>query len=151
MTVGTPTAAGAARPEERLGRPQAATNDDEDISLEEIEEIDLPMFAASRRPQETSPVAVPLDPTVTPQSIVQLFAWLWREREHQGEVELKLDDGSTFAPDWWSESRSSKTHGLFAAQASDGTYEIQAIAWPHVRAIAVRGLTELPGDAFDET
>jgi hypothetical protein len=81
--------------------------------------------------------------------MVELFTSLWREREHGGQVELHLGEGVVVAPDWWSERLSTDEYGLFAIQCDEGTYDIHAIAWSHVRRITVRGLKELPGGVFE--
>jgi hypothetical protein len=118
--------------------------DDDDISLEGLEEIDVPTVLAPRRASATGADAFP-------HPLEQLFTKLWREREHGGVVELHLDNGGRVAPDWWSAAHSSRSYGLFATQNDSGTYEIHAIAWPHVRRITVTGLTELPGGVFEGT
>jgi Zn finger protein HypA/HybF involved in hydrogenase expression len=132
-------------------KPKAAlpSDEDDDISLEGIEEIDLsppPPPPRDVPPSEASSAGVAQMP---PRSLIEAFAELWRERDHGGLVELHLADGVAVAPDWWSEGHSTDEFGLFALQTGDGAYEIHAVPWHHVRRITVKGLAELPGGVFD--
>jgi hypothetical protein len=82
-------------------------------------------------------------------SLPQLLARLWAEREHGGVIELHLSGGAMLAPEWFDANLSSDTHGLFAAQAADGTVTMTVVPWDEVIRVVVRGVVGLPDGMFE--
>lgn len=134
---------------ERTEPPESS--DEDEISLEGIEEIDMtpPTTPPSPAKEHATAAVFAASAQMGGRTIVDLFAELWRERAHGGLIELHLDNGEIISPDWWSERRSTEEVGLFALQIDEKTYEIQAILWSHLRRIGVRRLAELPGGVFE--
>lgn len=117
---------------------QAHFDDDEMISMSDLDRIS-PFGSANSGVTDSGSFGV--------HAMEQLFAILWREREHGGVVEVHLDN-FVIVPDWWAESLSSSTHAVFALQTADGTYVIEAVSWDSIRRITVRRITELPDGVF---
>ncbi len=80
--------------------------------------------------------------------LARLFATLWAERQHGGIVEIHLADHETILPDWWAETLSLESHGVFALQTADGSYVIETVAWDSIKRVSVRRITELPDGVF---
>lgn len=162
QTSGTPAsqAVGQAAQDTAVGLPpqpttlgrEDADDDDDDISLDGIEEIDAASVLSPPQPtsRATTAQARAADDSAT-HPLEQLMLRLWRERAHGGVVEVHLDTGAVLVPDWWAAGQSTKSYGLFAVQTAEGTYEMHAVIWSHVRQISVRGLSELPGGVFEGT
>jgi hypothetical protein len=84
-----------------------------------------------------------------PHPLAQLVARLWAEREHGGVIELHLSGGAMLVPEWFDEKHSRSTHGLFAAQAADGTVTMTVVPWDEVTRVVVRGVEGLPDGMFE--
>lgn len=78
-----------------------------------------------------------------------LVTRLWSEREHGGVIELHLAGGAIILPDWFERKLSQGAHGLFAAQAADGTVTMTIVAWETVTRVVVRGVVGLPDGMFE--
>jgi hypothetical protein len=74
---------------------------------------------------------------------------LWSEREHGGVIELHLAGGAILLPDWFDRRLSQGSHGLFAAQAADGTVTMTIIPWETITRVVVRGVVGLPDGMFE--
>ena len=82
--------------------------------------------------------------------LADLVRRLWAEREHGGVIELHLSGGAMLVPEWFDEKLSRDTHGLFAAQAADGTVTMTVVPWDEVTRVVVRGVVGLPDGMFEE-
>ncbi|MCA9246063.1 MAG: hypothetical protein KDA42_03080 [Planctomycetales bacterium] len=80
--------------------------------------------------------------------LARLFATLWNERQHGGVIEVHLAEREVILPDWWAESLSLESHGVFALQTADGSYVIETVAWDSIKRITVRRINELPDGVF---
>jgi len=78
-----------------------------------------------------------------------LVARLWAEREHGGIVELHLVSGSVILPEWYEQTWSQGSHGLFASQAADGSVTLTAVAWDSIQKVVVRQVEGLPDGMFE--
>ena len=74
---------------------------------------------------------------------------LWSEKEHGGVIELHLTGGAMLAPDWFDPRHSGGSHGLFAAQAADGTVTMTIVAWDSVTRVVIRNVEGLPEGMFE--
>ncbi len=81
--------------------------------------------------------------------LCKLLRKLWEEKEHGGVIELHLDGGTMLVPDWFDDRLSHDTHGLFAAQAADGTVTMTAVSWEKIARVIVRGVEGLPEGMFE--
>jgi hypothetical protein len=81
--------------------------------------------------------------------LASLVARLWEEREHGGIIELHLSGGTILVPEWFEAKLSGGTHGLFAAQAADGTVTMTVVPWDEVTRVVVRGVVGLPDGMFE--
>jgi hypothetical protein len=81
--------------------------------------------------------------------LADLVNRLWEEREHGGIIELHLEGGTVFLPDWFERTLSNKSHGLFAAQAADGTVTMTVVPWDKVARVVIRGVVGLPDGMFE--
>jgi len=81
--------------------------------------------------------------------LADLVNRLWEEREHGGIIELHLEGGTLFLPDWFERTLSNKSHGLFAAQAADGTVTMTVVPWDKVARVVIRGVVGLPDGMFE--
>lgn len=82
-------------------------------------------------------------------ALADLMMRLWPEREHGGIIELHLEGGNVLLPDWFDQRLSVKSHGLFAAQAADGTVTMTVVPWDSVERIVIRGVVGLPDGMFE--
>jgi hypothetical protein len=80
---------------------------------------------------------------------LELTRWLWSQRDGRSAVELRLRNGSTLQPAWFSATLSDGRIGVFARQTEEGLYDIAAIAWEQVEQVDVRGCEELPSGLFE--
>jgi hypothetical protein len=151
----------------------SAKQDDEDMPLEVAH-----LFDAVRADAESSVVSrivaragkassssakptpgQPSSPSSSPQfrrtestdlhPLASLVARLWEEREHGGIIELHLSGGAILVPEWFEAKLSGGTHGLFAAQAADGTVTMTVVPWDEVTRVVVRGVVGLPDGMFE--
>jgi len=122
------------------------------------ENIEVYHESAEEYPEANEPpVEEPFFPPVEPDDLeesevhplARLFLTLWQEKEHGGLIEIHLNDGSTITPDWWAERLSVDSHAVFALQAPDGSYVMEAIPWDNIKRITVRRISELPGGVFE--
>jgi hypothetical protein len=81
--------------------------------------------------------------------LANLVARLWEEREHGGIIELHLKGGTILVPEWFEANLSRGSHGLFAAQAADGTVTMTVVPWDEVTRVVVRGVVGLPDGMFE--
>jgi hypothetical protein len=81
--------------------------------------------------------------------LAELMLKLWNEREHGGIIELHLEGGTIYLPDWFDKEHSQSTHGLFAAQAADGSVTMTVVPWETVQRVIIRGLEGLPDGMFE--
>jgi transcription elongation factor Elf1 len=81
--------------------------------------------------------------------LARLVARLWEEREHGGIIELHLSGGAILVPEWFEANLSGGIHGLFAAQAADGTVTMTVVPWDEVTRVVVRGVVGLPDGMFE--
>jgi hypothetical protein len=81
--------------------------------------------------------------------LASLVARLWEEREHGGIIELHLSGGAILVPEWFEAKLSGGTHGLFAAQAADGTVTMTVVPWDEVTRVVVRSVVGLPDGMFE--
>lgn len=150
---GTASAAppmGQATQDTAVGLP-TPTEEDDDISLDGIEELEQSSALTCGAAEQAAGPSSPAGGASSTHPLEQLLIQLWRERAHGGVVELHLDNGAILTPDWWAAGRSTDSYGLFAVQTAEGSYEIHAVVWAHVRQISVRQLGELPGGVFEGT
>ena len=63
-------------------------------------------------------------------------------------MDVHLGEGGTLTPEWYAADLSKQSHGVFAVEASDGTYTLTAVAWDSVAKISVRRVSDLPRDLF---
>jgi hypothetical protein len=80
---------------------------------------------------------------------LELTRWLWSQRDSRSAVELRLRNGSTLQPAWFSATLSDGRIGVFARQTEEGLYDIAAIAWEQIEQVDVRGCEELPSGLFE--
>lgn len=80
---------------------------------------------------------------------LELTRWLWSQRDHNSSVEVRLRNGATLQPAWFSSSLSDGRIGVFARQTDEGLYDIAAIAWDQVDQVDVRGCEQLPPGLFE--
>jgi hypothetical protein len=78
-----------------------------------------------------------------------LLRSLWNEKERGGVIELHLTGGTMVAPDWFDERHSRQSHGVFAAQAADGTVTMTIVAWDSVTRVVIRNVEGLPEGMFE--
>lgn len=168
------TAAESVEGEAAEGETEEAIDESPDQVGDEPDEL-ASLFEAVRADQETATIsritgrsgkgsgkgkqtAQPSDtvvPTGTDASrlevhpLAELVTRLWSEREHGGVIELYLEGGVVLAPDWFDAKRSQKSHGLFAAQAADGTVTMTVVPWDEVTRVVVRGVVGLPDGMFE--
>jgi hypothetical protein len=81
--------------------------------------------------------------------LADLVMRLWEEREHGGIIELHLEGGNLLLPDWFERKLSTKSHGLFATQAADGTVTMTVVPWDTVQRVVIRGVVGLPDGMFE--
>lgn len=81
--------------------------------------------------------------------LADLMYRLWSEREHGGIIELHLKDGVVLMPDWFEKKLSSRSHGLFASSAADGTVTMTIVPWDGVQRVVIRGVVGLPDQMFE--
>jgi hypothetical protein len=81
--------------------------------------------------------------------LAELMARLWSEREHGGVIELHLNGGVLLLPEWFDAKNSRGSHGLFAAQAADGTVTMTIVPWNEISRVVVRGVVGLPDGMFE--
>jgi hypothetical protein len=151
----------------------AAKQDDEDMPLEvahlfEAVRADTESSVVSRisarsvkaqgkgSPAQSSPSATTSSPAKTSRNssdelhpLASLVDRLWDEREHGGVIELHLSGGAILVPEWFEARLSGSTHGLFAAQAADGTVTMTVVPWDEVTRVVVRGVVGLPDGMFE--
>lgn len=89
------------------------------------------------------------DPQPEQHPLSSLVMRLWSEREHGGVIELHLQGGAILLPDWFDRRLSQGPHGLFAAQAADGTVTMTIVPWETITRIVVRGVVGLPDGMFE--
>ncbi len=119
--------------------------------------IDTPAPAPAERPTG-QPQAEPSQPRGDDFSfwgepethpLASLVMRLWSEREHGGVIELHLQGGAILLPDWFERRLSQGPHGLFAAQAADGTVTMTIVPWETITRVVVRGVVGLPDGMFE--
>jgi hypothetical protein len=116
----------------------------------------------SNKPNKSNTTASPLRPPPLPaapvgrglaaagmHALAELVRRLWVEREHGGIIELHLSSGAMLVPDWFDQKLSRGTHGLFGAQAADGTVTLTVVPWDEVTRVVVRGDVGLPEGIFE--
>jgi hypothetical protein len=81
--------------------------------------------------------------------LAALVMRLWSEREHGGVIELHMAGGAILRPDWFDRRLSQGPHGLFAAQAADGTVTMTIIPWETITRVVVHGVVGLPDGMFE--
>ncbi len=108
---------------------------------------ETPAQPAFKRGQATTHVA--LKNPVEHHPLANLVARLWEEREHGGIIELHLKGGTILVPEWFEANLSRGSHGLFAAQAADGTVTMTVVPWDEVTRVVVRGVVGLPDGMFE--
>ncbi len=108
---------------------------------------ETPVRSASGPTQSASPGAATNPGELHPLS--SFVARLWEEREHGGIIELHLSGGAVLVPQWFEENLSRGSHGLFAAQAADGTVTMTVVPWDEVTRVIVRGVVGLPDGMFE--
>lgn len=81
--------------------------------------------------------------------LADLVARIWAEREQGAVVELHLAGDVILIPEWFDLPLSQKSHGLFAAQAADGTVTMTIVSWDSVQRVVVRGVSFLPDGMFE--
>ena len=108
-----------------------------------------PVHGPSYQVGTAQPVTVhqPQEPTIHP--LADLVMRLWAEREHGGIIELHLEGGNVLLPDWFERGLSTKSHGLFASQAADGTVTMTVVPWDSVERVVIRGVVGLPDGMFE--
>jgi DNA-directed RNA polymerase subunit RPC12/RpoP len=115
-------------------------------SVEEVDITDLP--DEDDRPLQTlEDVPPPAAARVHP--LCKLLRKLWEERERGAIIELHLEGGTMLLPDWFDSKHSRHSHGLFAAQAADGTVSMTVVAWSSVLRVVVRNVEGLPEGMFE--
>ncbi|MFM7073054.1 MAG: hypothetical protein ACKO38_14800 [Planctomycetota bacterium] len=80
---------------------------------------------------------------------LELARWLWSQREIRSNVEIRLRNGVSFQPAWFSATLSDGRVGVFARQTEEGLFDIAAIAWDQVDQFDVRGCEQLPPGLFE--
>lgn len=117
--------------------------------MEQVEEVDLTdLPAEDDMPLQTvDDVPPPASGGVHP--LCKLLRKLWEERERGAVIELHLEGGSMLVPDWFDDKHSRYSHGLFAAQAADGTLTMTIVAWDKVSRVIVRNVEGLPEGMFE--
>ncbi|HTQ39091.1 MAG TPA: hypothetical protein VMJ32_08680 [Pirellulales bacterium] len=117
--------------------------------MEQVEEVDLTDLPdEDDRPlQSVDDVPPPATGQVHP--LCKLLRKLWEERERGAVIELHLEGGTILLPDWFDSNQSRNSHGLFAAQAADGTVTMTIVAWNTVLRVVVRNVEGLPEGMFE--
>lgn len=114
--------------------------------MEEVEEVDLTDIDDEGRPLEMVADTAPPTPA---HSLCRLMRKLWDEKAHGATIEIHLEGGAMLVPDWFDERLSRLDHGLFAAQAADGSVTMTAVAWGSVTRVIVRNVEGLPDGMFE--
>jgi DNA-directed RNA polymerase subunit RPC12/RpoP len=116
--------------------------------MEQVEEVDLTdLPALDAPPLETVGDVSPPAGGVHP--LCKLLRKLWEERQRGAVIELHLEGGMMLVPDWFDDKLSRYSHGLFAAQAADGTLTMTIVAWNTVLRVVVRNVEGLPEGMFE--
>ncbi|HEY2826204.1 MAG TPA: hypothetical protein VGJ04_01280 [Pirellulales bacterium] len=116
--------------------------------MEQVEEVDLTdLPAEDDRPLQAVEDVPPPAGGVHP--LCKLLRKLWEERERGAVIELHLEGGMILVPDWFDDKFSRHSHGLFAAQAADGTLTMTIVAWNNIARIVVRNVEGLPEGMFE--
>jgi hypothetical protein len=116
--------------------------------MEQVEEVDLTdLPGEDDRPLQVVEDVPPPAGGVHP--LCKLLRKLWEERERGAVIELHLDGGMMLVPDWFDDKLSRHSHGLFAAQAADGTVTMTIVAWNTVSRVMVRNVEGLPEGMFE--
>jgi DNA-directed RNA polymerase subunit RPC12/RpoP len=116
--------------------------------MEQVEEVDLTDLPAEddmplQAVEDVPPPAGGVHP------LCKLLRKLWEERQRGAVIELHLEGGSMLVPDWFDDKLSRHSHGLFAAQAADGTLTMTIVAWNNVSRVIVRNVEGLPEGMFE--
>jgi hypothetical protein len=116
--------------------------------MERVEEVDLTdLPAEDDLPLQTVEDVAPPAGGVHP--LCKLLRKLWLERERGAVIELHLESGMMLVPDWFDDKLSRHSHGLFAAQAADGTLTMTIVAWNTISRVIVRNVEGLPEGMFE--
>jgi hypothetical protein len=116
--------------------------------MEQVEEVDLTdLPAEDDLPLQTVEDALPPAGGVHP--LCKLLRKLWEERQRGAVIELHLEGGMMLVPDWFDDKLSRHSHGLFAAQAADGTLTMTIVAWNNISRVIVRNVEGLPEGMFE--
>jgi len=116
--------------------------------MEQVEEVDLTdLPAEDDLPLQTVEDAPPPAGGVHP--LCKLLRKLWEERQRGAVIELHLEGGMMLVPDWFDDKFSRHSHGLFAAQAADGTLTMTIVAWNNISRVIVRNVEGLPEGMFE--
>jgi hypothetical protein len=116
--------------------------------MEQVEEVDLTdLPEGDDYPLQTVDDVPPPAGGVHP--LCKLLRKLWEERQRGAVIELHLEGGMMLVPDWFDDKFSRHSHGLFAAQAADGTVTMTIVAWNTVSRVVVRNVEGLPEGMFE--
>jgi DNA-directed RNA polymerase subunit RPC12/RpoP len=116
--------------------------------MEQVEEVDLTdLPAEDDRPLQTVEDVPPPLGGVHP--LCKLLRKLWEERQRGAVIELHLEGGMILVPDWFDDKLSRHSHGLFAAQAADGTLTMTIVGWNTISRVVVRNVEGLPDGMFE--
>ncbi|HEY2759330.1 MAG TPA: hypothetical protein VGI75_01265 [Pirellulales bacterium] len=116
--------------------------------LDEVAEVDLTDLGD----QESGPLGTAeFGSTGAPRihSLCKMMRQLWAAKDDGAIIELHLEGGAMLLPDWFDERLSRAGHGLFAAQAADGTVTMTAVAWDSVMRVVVRNVDGIPEGMFE--
>jgi DNA-directed RNA polymerase subunit RPC12/RpoP len=116
--------------------------------MEQVEEVDLTDLPAEDDLPLQSVDDVP-PPAGGVHPLCKLLRKLWPERERGAVIELHLEGGMILVPDWFDDKHSRHSHGLFAAQAADGTLTMTIVAWNTLSRVIVRNVEGLPEGMFE--
>jgi predicted RNA-binding Zn-ribbon protein involved in translation (DUF1610 family) len=116
--------------------------------MEQVEEVDLTDLPGDDdMPLQTVEDVPPPDGGIHP--LCKLLRKLWEERQRGAVIELHLEGGMLLVPDWFDDKFSRHSHGLFAAQAADGTVTMTIVPWNTISRIIVRNVEALPDGMFE--
>ncbi|HZZ28323.1 MAG TPA: hypothetical protein VFE46_10015 [Pirellulales bacterium] len=117
--------------------------------MEQVEEVDLTDLPDDDDPPLQTMEDVPPPATGRIHPLCKLLQKLWEERERGAIIELHLEGGTMLLADWFDSKNSRHSHGLFAAQAADGTVTMTIVAWNTVQRVIVRNVEGLPEGMFE--
>lgn len=79
-----------------------------------------------------------------------IFPRLWRFKTQERDVQIHLASGEVLSPALFCRDLSYKEFGVFAVQNDDGTFTVTTVPWHQVTRVALRQVTELPEEMFEE-